>query len=405
MTAEALKTRESPIASLPPQRLINAIACPAFRENFSMDSLVVTRPFNQVPMENGARAHVQEGIIKNKSGQDHTVRWTRDRNGSTVQVFTDDGHDELVHLGLRDRANDGTPSSTPPLYLRQIGGLVNEEIPPDAYETGATNWYYASPTYDKPPRGERSAEFSISSCDSATLIRDQLKKNGKKAESLFDRDPEALAEFIRDPFAHIPGEHAPEEEINSWYRSWFQIVNRGLRGKQIPYPGQSSTHGFQGFFEHVVGESVQILKELGYNRLSGVPSYHHVWSLNLEHGFIPENAQVHDQAIEFDRVLKSVPIPTLTDDHPNPATLGETLIRPDGRERTRSPLMSWYALLPFMMVSHPNSHPVININHGVEEKFQHTLWSAQSAFCTPSGIITYPLSPGANLWHSKPIRT
>jgi len=400
MSKEAPYALESPVARIEPSVLIEAIACPAFRHRFDVEHMQVVQPFHRAPMENGAYAFIQEGFIPERSGDCHPVKWTRDRNGSMVQVCSPDGRYELMHLGLRDRREDGTPESTPPQFLTDIGGMDPDSVPSASYGTGATNWYYASPRFDVQPPGIRSAEFSIGSADSQTFLSNLLSRNPEKTARLFDQDPEGLADFIRDPFAQIPGPRAEGQDIDRWYRNWWQVANRGLRGKFIPYPGQTATYGFKGYFSHVVEQSEALLKRLGYTHLSGVPSYHHVWNLNLEHGFEPENPEIHERALEFDRALKSVPIPDLSGAKAS-RRLSDTLRGTDGGLRTRGPLLSWYALLPFTLQAHPNHHPVININHGVEEQFQEAFGRAAETFCTGSGIITYPLAPGENLWHSK----
>lgn len=402
--AEKLVTTESPVSKITPQRLIGALACPAFRRHYDIDHPQHITPIHEELMDNGAFAQVQEDSICDDRGRAHLVRFTRDRNGVLLQVFSSEHPLEVIKLGIRDRGSDGTPAASPPKYLKEIGGVGEKNIPPESYDNGATNWYYSSPAYDTPPPHIRAAEFSISSSDEAALIVKALRQNGDKKDKLFDRNPEQLAAFIEDPFAMIPPPGSKPEEINRWYRYWWQVTNRALRGKSIPYPGQSSQHGFEGYFDHVVDQSVALLKELGYTHLSGVPSYHHVWDLNLRHGFEPENPVLHAQAVEFDQVLKSVPLPQFSSEALHGAqTLGDTLRKEGKPDRTRSPLLSWYALLPYMLMSHPEHQPFININHGVEDQFQEAFAKAASSFSTASGIISYPLAPGQNLWHSKPL--
>ena len=254
---------------------------------------------------------------------------------------------------------------------------------------GATAWYYSNPEVDTPPNGMRTVEFSITSSDPAVALDKLLRQ---KSEKLWVNYAD-LFHFITDPFASLPFQNATEEGITQWYSKWWQVINRGLRGKAIPYPGQASQNGFSGFFKHTVAHSSEAIKNLGYTHLSGVPSWQYVWGLNLHNGFFPENASMHAEAEHFFAAQAEISIPGFQE--------GVNYV---GEIDEKSAVHSWMALLPFALMLYPKTAN-IHLPHGANGtgEFNQVLTAAAKVYTTDNGIISYPLRPDKNLWHSKAV--
>lgn len=310
------------------------------------------------------------------------VQWSRDPLNIAITVTSPNGHHPSVYFRLRDRRRDGTPASTPPKLLQVIGGLSPDKIPPESHELGVDDWYHAAPC-DRQPPDRQSVEFSIASANPGWDILTMLRN---KQEHLFT-DPDKLADFIHDPFAALPVDPNNTEALKIWYRNWWQVVNRGLRGKTIPYPGQTALQGYKGFFKHAVARAEQLLYPLGFTHLTAVPTWYYVWALNLAQGFQPDDINTHLAASEFFELVKYTPVPDVFKQQ-RLIEYGE-----------RHPLLSWFSVLPFAMMGNHGYIPELGLPSEHERNFNGTVTLAKNTY----GNRHYPLLPGKNLWHSKPI--
>lgn len=379
-----LTHEHAPVNRLSDAQLLSAIMCKGFQNAMQMNTLRFTdQKYHEVlSPETGGRLHIKTGHMLDQHGNDVDVRLVRDLDNAGV-VVRDRRNDELTHVIYRDRSHDGTLGATPPHILTMIGSHPPDTIPERSHKVGATSWYYSSPT-DVQADGRRSVEFSITSSDPSKSIEHFLEQK----ENKLSVPPKLLAQFIDNPFSYIPFDHPTPEAMNQWWTLWWHVVQRGLREKKIPYPGQTSQSGFEGFFTHVLETSKQLLKPLGYTHLSGVPTWYYVWNLNIKNGFVPDDTNQHAEATAFFERLHRVKLPS-----------GKRLDELD----YKSGLYSWIAVAPFMMQLAPEYIPELHIDHKfVNGDFKDLYQGMMDQFYDKDqrAFYTYPLAPGRNLWHS-----
>ncbi len=371
--------------------MVQAVSCPGFMQRFDTGTISVQPEYvHQFNTHTQASEVVRTGTILDREGKPYQVQLARDLASVGICVVDPESSLPIVKLALRDRNLDGHPESTSPYYLKAIGGVDRAHIPKRSFLLGESNWYNSAPG-DIVPEGMKAVEFSIVSSDPKKLIIDRL--NGKIDK--LPVSPKSLAAFIDDPFALIPFTEMTKGNINLWWKHWYQIVQRGIReGKEIPYPGQTSQRGFSGFFDHVLSHVGSYLKNEGYTHLSGSPTWYYVWHMNMSHGFVPQDRQQHQEALGFFDRLNGVQFKTQG---------GE--IRALGETDKRKPLLSWFAVAPFMIALHPSYEPELDIRPEYREQFSHMYQSMREQLKGKdnSTIITYPLYPGRNLWHNKPL--
>ena len=375
----------SPLQKITDDQLVNTLTCKGFSEIFNTGSLKFASN-NYGPqniLHTGASAYIKRGAILDNDYQQYSVTIMRDLDNAGIMVHDQNGH-EVAKINYRDRRFDGSLEATPKKLLRSIGNYSENDIPDRSNKIGATAWYYSS-DIDKQPPGRKSVEFSIVSSDPKKKISNLLLNK----QASLPVNAEHLASFIDDPFAYIPFDKPTQKNINKWWTLWWHIVQRGLRDKSIPYPGQVSQAGFSGFFKHVLQESKHLLSSLGYTHLSGVPTWYYVWNLNLKNGFMPENSAQHDEALDFFNKMYSLPLP-------------------DGRRLNsdevdyKSGLYSWVAVAPFMLQLAPDIKPKLEIDDKYNNNNFDSLYnSMKEKFIDKNGKVhTYPLAPDRNLWHS-----
>jgi len=300
-----MQSELSPISQLTDSQLLKTLQCPGFLATLNIDSLsfLSERYGQQYILHTGAMAKIKRGSILGINGNQYSVSLVRDLDNAGVSVTDLDGK-EVIKVSYRDRRFDGTPEATPPTLLQNIGHFRPEEIPVRSRSIGATSWYYSGPTDVELP-ARKSVEFSIASSNPLLQMETLLRNK----EAKLSVNPKMLASFIDDPFAYIPIDQPSKENIDKWWTLWWHVVQRGLRGKKIPYPGQTSQSGFTGFFSHVLNESRELLAPLGYTHLSGVPTWGYVWNLNLKNGFQPDNLEQHQEALSFFEKTRSITLP------------------------------------------------------------------------------------------------
>lgn len=380
----------SPLTRLTDKEMVNIIACPGFLSHFDMESLFWEGfyPFVYNEEAEGYQS-VKTGKIRDKNGIEYLVLVQRDLDNCGILIVDNQGI-LYLRLNLRDRRFDGMPEATSPYFLKEIGGMTSSEIPERSKYIGGTNWYYSSPRWDRQVEGRRSVEFSIYAADPNLLLADCLKN---KEGNLFV-DPDKLTKFIRDPFKFIPFADPNKENLSEWYTLWWQVVNRGLRGKKIPYPGQASQQGFKGFFNHAVKETRKVLGKIEFTHLSGVPTWYYIWGLNLSAGFQPDNQFLAQETERFFNALERVELPDFA------KTYKGEKVNVLGDIDRRDPLFSWYAVLPFALELNPQVNPNISLQVISGDSFNETFEKAKAGFYDGKGVITYPLRPGRNIWHS-----
>lgn len=370
-----LRSEPLPIHSIDDKSLLSMIACNGFRNNFYLESL--TKRQSRIVNNDGAIGLDQTSSIMSKDGAPYKVHFVTDRDNRGV-ILTDHTNQQVItKVILRDRHNDGTLEATPPKFLKMINGIPTDQIPPRSKEVGFTNWGYSNPG-DKQARGQRGVELSIVSADPNQALLERLIKKNR----LFV-NPIELAHFIDDPFAYIPFENASAQSIDTWWKYWFQVVDRGIRGKSIPQPGQTSQRGFEGFFKNVVEEAKLAVKEAGYTHLTAVPTWTYVWHSFIENGFVPVDQAQAKETTEFLERIASIQLPG-----------GECL----SSLSPKHPLASWLSVAPFVLALNPDHTPHLNIDDVREERFQSTYNALKNAVQSGDTIKTYPLSPGRNLW-------
>lgn len=361
---KSINTETSPLSSVTNERLFNTIQCPGFLLHFNVNSLKETE---RIVINNyGARGVDQGADIADKNGNLYRVHFVEDIDNRGIIVTTLDGSQIVTKVVLRNRTDDATLGATPPEFLYTINGVPLDQAPPRSKELAFTTWSYSNPG-DKLPDGTRMAELSIVSADPERELLNQLiKKN-----SLFVPS-EQLARFIDDPFSYIPrGNAINEDSINTWWKYWFQVVNRGLRNKSIPQPGQTSQKGFEGFFSHSLSEAEDISKSAGYTHLSAVPTWTYVWHSFIEKGYLPTDSVQGQEAETFINMIRSI---TLLDD-----TLLTSL-------SPKNPIASWLAVAPYVIELSNDKVPVLGIDDEREARFHELYSRLKAAVKTQDGI-------------------
>lgn len=385
------KKEISPIQTITDEQILQAISCPGFLERFDIGTAFIPPEYGtQFNTHTQANELTKTGSISDNEGKPFQMQFSRDLDSVGICVADPRSNLPVIRLVLRDRHLDGHPESTSPYYLNTIGGVKQANIPKRSFMLGGGNWYNAA-VEDTVPEGMKAVEFSIISSDPKKLIIDRL--NGKVDKLTVS--PKSLAAFIDDPFALIPFSDMTENNINLWWKHWYQVVQRGIREeKEIPYPGQTSQRGFSGFFDHVVSNVSVLLKNARYTHLSGSPTWYYVWHMNIAHGFQPQDREQHHEALRFFDHLHKIQFKT---QEGKVVRLAETDLH--------KPLPSWFAVAPFMMALHPTYEPKLDINVQYLEKFLYMYRSMKEQLKgeNESTIITYPLYPGRNLWHNKPL--
>ena len=138
---------------------------------------------------------------------------------------------------------------------------------------------------------------------------DELKKEKSFETSSYWGDPEYdtrselgedIASFVRNPFRFIPYELPHEELIQEWVAKWKQV--QAL--PKIPFPGQFSTKTIPGMWEHISKTVPPIMGNRGYEQRMSVPTWNHVATLELKHGFdflLPEDK------VQFEELQERLP--------------------------------------------------------------------------------------------------
>lgn len=367
-----------PIHAVSERDLLTTIACNGFRNEFYLNS--IRRTQSRIVNNEGAYGLDQTATIMSKDGQMYRLHHITDRDNRGI-LLTDLSNRQVVSkVILRDRHNDGTLEATPPQYLKSINHVDEQHIPERSREIGFTTWSYSNPGDVQEP-GIRSVELSIVSSDPQQALLDRLLKKNR----LFV-NPRELAAFIDNPFAYIPFEDVNEKTINLWWKYWFQVVDRGMRGKAIPQPGQTSQRGFEGFFSNTLEATEKIAKSSGYTHLTAVPTWTYVWHAFIERGFTPVDAGQARETTAFLERIASITLPN-----------GDTL----STLSPKHPLASWLAVAPFVLQLNTEFVPHLGIDEVREERFRYIFEQIKNAVQSDEGVKTYPLAPGKNLWLSK----
>ncbi len=375
-----LYSEKSNIHTITDENLFSAIACKGFNSIFDQKTLIYTH--KNIHNINGSYGQDHSATIQNFDGQKYRVHFVSDLDNRGVIVTDFENKRVITKVVLRDRAHDGTPSATPPLYLNEINGIPTSKAPQRSKEIGYTTWSYSNPG-DVVPTNTRMVELSIVSSDPHKLLLDRLiKKNGLFVNAY------KLAQFIDDPFSLIPrGIHLNEDSVNMWWRYWYQVVERGLRKKEIPQPGQTSQRGFEGFFANSTQIAENSARNAGYTHLSAVPTWTYVWHAFIEKGYLPIDRA---QSAEVSGFMKRIASIILPDDETNCSALSP-----------KNPIISWLSVAPFMLELNLEFTPHLGIDTERETKFLKLFTRLKNAVQCNNEVKTYPLSPGRNLWLAK----
>lgn len=372
--------------SISDRQLMQLIACHGFQERFGIQDVHLSKEEVRFSEINDAWYLEKRGVIRDRSGQQFTLSLVRDLDNAGIKIRDTDGS-TILYVNLRDRHNDGTAEASSPTYLRESMGIT--QIPDRANYLGGTNWNYSMPV-DRQSSGRNSLEISIVSSDPTKRTQPRLEA---KDRQLWVKAHE-LAQFIDDPFAAIPFDHPTPEALSKWYQMWWQVVNRGLRGKKIPFPGQVSEQGFGGFLSHVVKTTSTLASELGYTHISAVPTWMYVLHMFQDRGFTFDDSSIERQTESFLTSLDSIciPIPGRRDH-----------ISRLGNVSNKDPLRSWFAILPYVLRLNTDITPSLGIPATHQEEFDKVLQQAKNAFVLDRGVISYPLEPDNNIWLSKTV--
>ncbi|MBI2033419.1 MAG: hypothetical protein HYT10_03100 [Candidatus Levybacteria bacterium] len=384
----------SPVAQVPDREIFETISCTGVRDVFAVEDMSISDDASYKPMENpktGATHWVREQELRDREGGVYQVLFSYDLDNREVAIVREDngyGPVTVARLNLRDRTHDGTPASTPPQFLKV------EDAPVRSHFIGGTLWDYSNAQVDKQPPGRKSIEISRASSDPSKVIFDSLRNKEHKMTV----GAHELSDFIDDPFAALPLEDPTPEKLEHWYRLWWQVANRGLRGKWIAYPGQVSERGFKNFSAHVLNNLTQVLGEREYSHISSVPTWLYVWRMNLNgSGFSADDPKHHQEALAFWERLRRVEIPVFDNGHAGERIRVNQLSDKD-------PIISWLGVLPFALQLDPDIKPKVAMQKNHQEAFDEVMDSVKKYLILPDReVVTYPLAPDRNLWHSKPI--
>lgn len=374
-----LNSEKNPLHGISQERLLGALSCKGFVSKYDVGSVKLGK--KNLVYQNRAWGLDQTATISDSQHKKkYQIHYVTDLDNNGVIVTDAQNTTTYSKIVLRDRSHDGSPEATPPHYLQVINGYSAKDIGERSKKLAFTTWGYSNPG-DTLKQGQRAVELSIVSADPEKALLDRLLQKNR----LFV-DAKQLAEFIDDPFSYIPFGFSDPKEIDLWWKYWFQVVDRGLRGKEIPQPGQTAQRGFEGFFKHTIHASEEIAKECGYTHLTAVPTWSYVLHAFLENGFIPTNQEQFEEALQFVDALGKTELPngnTLDSYHP------------------KDPLYSWLAVAPFVIELNPNHVPNLNIDKTRVERFNLLFQNLKKSIQSDSKVLTYPLAPGRNFWLEK----
>lgn len=385
----------SKLAKVGDGELFGAICCQGAQDIFRVEEFDPDVPSSYeevINSETGALHWMRKQELKDRRGIPYTVIFKQDLDNRSVEIAkrSDTGNLTVSRLNIRDRSYDGMPESTSPRFLN------TSDVPARSGFIGGTLWDYSNPNVDRQLPGRSSVEISRVSSDPERIIFDRL---AEKEEKLYDSvTPNELSRFIDDPFVALPFADPSKDSLSHWYKLWWQVVNRGIRGKEIAYPGQVSERGFKNFSPHVLKSLPDILDQHGYSYISSVPTWAYVWKMNINgSGFSPDNLDQHDEAIVFFDRLGNVELPVTNDN-------GNRNHRRVRELSEKDPVISWLSVVPFALQLDPNIQPKLDIKRQHQEAFDELFSSIKDNIVMSDGSVsTYPLSPSRNLWHSKKI--
>lgn len=378
----------SPLAKISDEQLIHAINSDGVQKTFKIEDINQTKtpPYQEIAdPQTGGVMWIRRQELKARDGNSYNIEFAADLDNRSVAIEkrTAVGDLKVLRLNLRDRSHDGTPESTPPNFL----DLKN--VPHRSGLLGGTLWYYANPEVDRQLPGRSSVEISRVSSDPEKLIFDGLAR--KRSLTI----AEEIARFIDDPFAALPFNNPSYDELSYWYKLWWSVIDRGLGGERLAYPGQTSEQGFKNFSPHVLQKLPQLLEPFKYTHISSVPTWLYVWKANINgSGFHPDNIDQHNEALDFLERLKNINLPFY---------INNTKVSKRARELSeKDPLISWLAVAPFALQLDSKLHPSVGVKE--QDQFDQVFLSIKENLIGQDGkIITYPLAPRRNLWHSKKI--
>lgn len=374
-----LHSEQNPLHAISQEELLGALSCKGFVSKYDVSS--VKHGKRNLVHQNGAWGLDQTATI---SDSQHTKKYklhfVEDLDNSGIIVTDGQNTTTYSKIVLRDRSHDGSPEATPPHYLQVINGYSAKDIGERSKKLAFTTWSYSNPS-DVIRTGQHAVELSIVSADPEQVLLDRLLKKNR----LFV-DPKQLSQFIDDPFSYIPFGFSDPKEIDLWWKYWFQVVDRGLRGKEIPQPGQTAQRGFEGFFKHTISASEKLAKECGYTHLTAVPTWTYVFHAFLENGFVPTNKKQAEEAFNF---LNSLGKTELLN--------GEQL----STHHPKDPLFSWLAVAPYVIELNTNHMPNLGIDETREQRFQMLYMNLKKSLQQGDTVLTYPLAPGRNFWLEK----
>lgn len=380
----------SAVTTIEDRRMFAAINCPGVQDIFGAEAigLPVAGHYEEVNPQTGGVEWVRNKQIKDKHGRHYKLKFAfdLDNRSVTIERETDGGWLTIARLNVRDRAHDGTRESTPPNFLN------TPDVPERSKYVGGTLWRYSNPDVDRQLPGRSSVEMSRVSSDPAKIILDELiSTEGIEGARI-------LARFINNPFAALPFDDPSSVKLTQWYKLWWKVLNQGLLGERIAYPGQVAEQGFKGFSPYVLKSLSEILGEHNYTHISSVPTWLYVWRMNINgSGFSPDNAIQHKEALDFLERLGGVKLPVLEDSQSGKVVCVRDLFE-------KNPTISWLALAPFALQLDSSIQPQLNIEKKEQDLFGNVLSSIKQNLIDPNGVVaTYPLAPDRNLWHSKEV--
>ena len=371
-----INTEISKLDEIEDEQLLEAIYCEGFKKIFPDIKLTHGEYLPQFNNKTGGFLLVKQQEIFDKEGKPYNLILKRDISSISIEI-TDNNAGIILGLKLRDRSHDGKPEASAPNFLRR-NALTSDLPPPRSLLNGNGTWFHSGPK-DRPQNGVNSIEISIISSNPNQLLENFfLKKADRLNHSVTD-----LVNFIDDPFAQIPFDNPNPENLNHWYSMWWQVVNRGLRDKTIPQPGQTARSGFHAYLDHVINSVKQLIKPLGFNEISAIPTWLYVMEMFKNRGF-SMNENDLNRLTEFLEKLNSLELPHST-------RREQKISLKDLSDK--HPLKSWFAILPFIIKLNLEFIPEIKDDLSI---FTEIYKLAKNAF--QDGNYYYPLTPDQNLW-------
>lgn len=378
----------SPLARITEGQLLGTIKSEGVESVFRIEDTDQTSvPLYQQTTnpQTGGVLWIRRQELRGRNGSCYIIEFATDLDNRSVAIEGRSGIGDLkvLRLNLRDRGHDGTPESTPPNFL----DLKN--VPDRSKLLGGTLWYYANPEVDTQLPGRSSVEISRVSSNPEQLIFDELAE---------ERDLVSAAEtarFIDDPFAALPFDNPSHDKLSHWYELWWSVMDKGLRGRRVAYPGQVSEQGFKNFSPHVLQSLPQLLEPFKYTHISSVPTWLYVWKANINSsGFHPDNMDQHNEVLAFLKRVENVELPICVNNTKVSKRVAEL--------SEKDPLISWLAVVPFALQLDSDLHPRVDAEQ--QEQFDQVFLSIKENLIGQDGeVVVYPLAPRRNLWHSKKI--